>query len=137
MCRRTIRDAVDQVIDHRDGLNLEKRVSHTLCSSRLELWRHTALLAVVSPGGHPRARPRTAIKMLGRLERDTKRDGARDGTVYGRSLTAAKGFTSHWMRMISASIAGAVGTSISVWAHDMARNLLDIGDLAAIDADAA
>ena len=42
-----------------------------------------------------------------------------------------------WMRMISASIAGAVGTSLSVWAHDMARNLLDIGDLAAIDAGAA
>ena len=41
------------------------------------------------------------------------------------------------MRMISASIAGAVGTSLGVWAHDMARGLLDIGDLAANDADAA
>ena len=55
----------------------------------------------------------------------------------GRSLTAAKGFTSHWLRLISASIAGAVGTSIAQWSHDMASNLLDIGDLAAIDAGAA
>ena len=47
----------------------------------------------------------SACKMLRRLERHTKRGGARDGTIYGRSLTAAKGFTSHWLRMISASIA--------------------------------
>ena len=73
--------------------------------------------------------------MLRRLERD--RDGARDGTVYGRSLTAAKGFTSHWLRLISASIAGAVGTSISVWAHDMARGLLDDGVPAGVNAVAA
>ena len=78
----------------------------------------------------------TAIKMLSRLERDSKRDGARDGTVYGRSLTSAKGFTSHWLRMISASIAGSVGVSIGSWAHDKARALLDLGDLADIDTDA-
>ena len=103
------------------------------CLKSLSLQRCVELLLTEVQGGvHG-----TAIKMLSRLERDVKRDGARDGTVYGRSLTAAKGFTSHWMRMISASIAGAVGTSLSVWAHDMARNLLDIGDLAAIDAGAA
>ena len=42
--------------------------------------------------------------------------------------------------MISASIAGAVGASISSWvggwAHDTARALLDLGDLADIDTDA-
>ena len=65
------------------------------------------------------------------------RDGARDGTVYGRSLTAAKGFTSHWLRLISASIAGSVGTSISVWAHDMARGLLDDGVPAGVNSVAA
>mgnify|MGYP006985952860 CR=1 FL=1 len=74
-----------------------------------------------------------------RLERDVTRDGARDGTVYGRSLTAAKGkgFTSHWLRLISASIAGSVGTSISVWAHDMARGLLDDGVPAGVNSVAA
>ena len=78
----------------------------------------------------------SAVKMLRRLERDVNRDGASDGTVYGRSLTAAKGFTSHWLRLISASIASAVGTSISMWAHNQAHNLLDIGDLADLDTDA-
>ena len=34
-------------------------------------------------------------------------------------------------------IAGAVGTSISVWAHDMARGLLDDGVPAGINAIAA
>ena len=79
----------------------------------------------------------SAVRMLRLLERNATGDGARDGTVYGRSLTAAKGFTSHWLRLISASIAGAVGSSIAQWSHDMARNLLDIGDLSAIDAGAA
>ena len=80
----------------------------------------------------------SAVKMLRRLERDTKADGARDGTIYGRSLTAAKGFTSHWLRMISASIATSIGTSITKWADLKARELLDdIGDLADIDAGAA
>ena len=41
------------------------------------------------------------------------------------------------MRMISTSIANAIGTSLSVWAHDAARDLLDISDLTDIDADAA
>lgn len=89
------------------------------------------LLTEVQGGVHG-----TAIKMLSRLERDSKRDGARDGTVYGRSLTSAKGFTSHWLRMISASIARSVGVSIGSWAHDKARALLDLGDLADIDTDA-
>ena len=77
--------------------------------------------------------------MLRRLERDTKRDGARDGTVYGRSLTAAKGFTSHWLRLISASIAPllSVGASITQWSDNTANNLLDIGDLADVDVGAA
>ena len=56
-------------------------------------------------------------------------------TVYGRSLTSAKGFTSHWLRMISASIASSVGVSIGSWAHDKARALLNLGDLADIDTD--
>ena len=77
------------------------------------------------------------VRMLRLLEREVSRDGARDGTVYGRSLTAAKGFTSHWLRMISASIAGAVGTSISEWAHNMARGLLDDGVPAGVNAVAA
>ena len=64
--------------------------------------------------------------MLRCLERDCSRDGARDGTVYGRSRTAATGFTSHWLRLISASIAGAVGTSIAQWAEDRARDLIDV-----------
>ena len=75
--------------------------------------------------------------MLRRLERDTKRDGASDGTVYGRSLTAAKGFTSHWLRLISASIAASVGASITQWSDTLTQNLLDIGDLADVDAGAA
>ena len=54
----------------------------------------------------------SAVKMLRRLERGVK-DGARDGTIYGRSLTAAKGFTSHWLRLISTSIArGSVATHL-------------------------
>ena len=72
--------------------------------------------------------------MLGRLERDTKREGARDGTVYGRSLTATRGFTSHWLRMISVSIASSIATSIAQWADDKACGLLD--SPAHIDADA-
>ena len=50
----------------------------------------------------------------------------------------SKGFTSHWLRMISASIAGAVGVSIGSMARgrDKARGLLDLGDLADIDTDA-
>ena len=32
--------------------------------------------------------------------------------------------------------AGAVGVSIGSWAHDKARALLDLGDLADIDTDA-
>ena len=32
----------------------------------------------------------SAVKMLRRLERATAQDGARDGTLYGRSRTAAK-----------------------------------------------
>ena len=68
----------------------------------------------------------SAVRMLRRLERDCSRDGARDGTVYGRSRTAATGFTSHWLRLISASIAGAVGTSIAQWAEDRARDLIDV-----------
>ena len=79
----------------------------------------------------------SAVKMLRRLERDTKRDGASDGTVYGRSLTAAKGFTSHWLRLISASIAASVGSSITQWSDTLTQNLLDIGDLADVDAGAA
>ena len=38
--------------------------------------------------------------------------------------------------MISASIASSVGVSIGSWAHDKARALLDLGDLADIDTDA-
>ena len=75
--------------------------------------------------------------MLRLLEREVSRDGARDGTVYGRSRTAAKGFASHWLRLISASIAGAVATSISEWAHNMARGLLDDGVPAGVNAVAA
>ena len=66
-----------------------------------------------------------AVRMLRLLERDVKREGARDGTVYGRSRTAAKGFTDHWLRLISASIATSVGDSISLWADTLARDLLD------------
>jgi hypothetical protein len=69
-----------------------------------------------------------AVKMLRRLERGV-RDGARDGTIYGRSLTAAKGFTSHWLRLISTSIAGSVATSFSQWGDYAARNLLDAADV--------
>ena len=47
--------------------------------------------------------------------------------------TPAKGQT----HTVSASIAGAVGTSISVWAHDMARGLLDDGVPAGVNAVAA
>ena len=102
------------------------------CLKSLSLQRCVELLLTEVQGGvHG-----TAIKMLSRLERDSKRDGARDGTVYGRSLTSAKGFTSHWLRMISASIARSVGVSIGSWAHDKARALLDLGDLADIDTDA-
>ena len=79
----------------------------------------------------------SAVRMLRRLERDASRDGARDGTVYGRSRTAATGFTSHWLRLISASIAGAVGTSIAQWAEDRARDLLDVDGPAGGDAGAA
>ena len=75
--------------------------------------------------------------MLRRLERYTKRSGARDGTIYGRSLTAAKGFQSHWLRMISASIACSIGTSITQWADNKACDLLDVGDLEDIDSGAA
>ena len=57
--------------------------------------------------------------------------------VYGRSRTAATGFTSHWLRLISASIAGAVGTSIAQWAEDRARDLLDVDGPAGGDAGAA
>jgi hypothetical protein len=77
------------------------------------------------------------VRMLRLLEREVSRDGARDGTVYGRSRTAAKGFASHWLRLISASIAGAVATSISEWAHNMARGLLDDGVPAGVNAVAA
>ena len=79
----------------------------------------------------------SAVKMLRRLERDTKRDGARDGTIYGRSLTAAKGFTSHWLRLISTSIAGSIATSFSQWGDYAARNLLDAADVIGANAGAA
>ena len=46
-------------------------------------------------------------------------------STHGRSRTAAKGFTSHWLRLISASIAASVGDSISHWADVLARGLLD------------
>ena len=78
----------------------------------------------------------SAVKMLRRLEREVK-DGARDGTVYGRSLTAAKGFTSHWLRLISTSIAGSVATSFSQWGDYAARNLLDAADVIGANAGAA
>ena len=81
----------------------------------------TELLLTEVPGGvHG-----DAVRMLRLLERNVKREGARDGTVYGRSRTAAKGFTSHWLRLISASIATSVGDSISLWADMTARSLLD------------
>ena len=75
-----------------------------------------------------------AVRMLRLLERNVKRAGARDGTVYGRSRTAAKGFTSHWLRLISASIATSVGDSISLWADMTARSLLDAPDVTAATA---
>ena len=75
-----------------------------------------------------------AVRMLRLLERNVKREGARDGTVYGRSRTAAKGFTSHWLRLISASIATSVGDSISLWADITARSLLDAPDVTAATA---
>ena len=62
---------------------------------------------------------------------------ARDGTVYGRSLTSAKGFTSHWLRLISTSIAGSVATSFSHWGDAAARNLLDAADVIGANAGAA
>ena len=68
------------------------------------------------------------------LERSVKREGARDGTVYGRSRTAAKGFTDHWLRLVSASIATSVGDSISLWADMTARSLLDAPDVTAATA---
>ena len=81
----------------------------------------------------------SAVKMLRRLEREVK-DGARDGTVYGRSLTAAKQRlpTSHsWLRLISTSIAGSVATSFSQWGDYAARNLLDAADVIGANAGAA
>ena len=55
--------------------------------------------------------------------------GIRLSVTHTRSLTAAKGFTSHWLRIISASIANSIGTSITKWADFKARELLDdIGD---------
>ena len=48
--------------------------------------------------------------------------------------TAAKGFTSHWLRLISASIATSVGDSISLWADMTARSLLDAPDVTAATA---
>ena len=51
-----------------------------------------------------------------------------------RSRTAAKGFTSHWLRLISASIATSVGDSISLWADMAARSLLDAPDVTAATA---
>ena len=85
------------------------------------------------PRGDPRrhlpTRPHIRFRPL-----PTQREGARDGTVYGRSRTAAKGFTSHWLRLISASIATSVGGSISLWADMTARGLLDAPDVTAATA---
>ena len=50
----------------------------------------------------------------------------------------SKGFTSHWLRMTPASIAGAVGVSIGSMARGRTTRLApsDLGDLADIDTDA-
>ena len=66
-----------------------------------------------------------AIRLLNRLEKAAKKEGGRDGTVYGRSRTAAKSFGSHHMRMISASIAKSVASSIAGWRDARANELLD------------
>ena len=71
-----------------------------------------------------------AVGLLTRLEQAAA-DG-RDGTVYGRSLTAPRGFASHWLRLISTSIAVSVGDVICAWAGSVSEGLLVCGpDLAA------
>ena len=44
--------------------------------------------------------------------------------MYGRSLTAPRGFTSHWLRLISTSIARSVGDVICAWAGSVSEGLL-------------
>ena len=66
-----------------------------------------------------------AIRLLNRLGKAAAKEGSRDGTVYGRSRTAAKSFGSHHMRMISASIAKSVASSVAAWRSARANALLD------------
>ena len=116
-------------LDHASGVGRVDEHAGYYADAHAKGHRTELLLTEVLGGVHG-----DAVRMLRLLERDVKREGARDGTVYGRSRTAAKGFTSHWLRLISASIATSVGDSISLWADMTARSLLDAPDVTAATA---
>ena len=66
-----------------------------------------------------------AATLLRRLGKAATGAGSRDGTVYGRSTTAAKSFGTHHLRAISISIATSVARAIAQWGDSAANQLLD------------
>ena len=59
----------------------------------------------------------SALAMLKRYQTALRAAPGSDRTTYGRSRTAARGYTGHWLRLLSTSIAVSLSDSVSAWAR--------------------